>query len=74
MTAAEIAAMYSVDDAGIVAADKEELNLGDTTAVTGDIELPTKGANGSDITWVSGNRAVTIENGVAKVTRSGSRK
>ena len=69
LTAAEIAAMYSVNDAGIVAADKEELNLGDTTAVTGDIELPTKGANGSDITWVSGNSAVTIENGVAKVTR-----
>ena len=65
----EIAAMYSVDDAGIVAADKAELDLGDTSAVTEDIELPVKGANGSEITWKSDNSAIKIEDGVAKVTR-----
>lgn len=45
LSADEIAAMYSVDDAGIVAADKDALDLGDTTAVTEDITLPAKGVN-----------------------------
>mgnify|MGYP000158496501 CR=1 FL=1 len=69
LSADEIAAMYSVDDAGIVAADKDALDLGDTTAVTEDITLPAKGVNGSAITWESTNSAITIADGIAKVTR-----
>ncbi len=69
LSAEEIAAMYSVDDAGIVAADKSELDLGELSAVTEDIELPAKGANGSAITWKSTNPAVAIEDNTAKVTR-----
>ncbi len=65
----EIAAMYYVDDAGIVSSDKSELDLGDTSGVTADIKLPVKGVNGSDITWESANPAVKIEDGIAKVTR-----
>ena len=69
LSAEEIAAMYAVDDAGIVAADKSELDLGDLSAVTADITLPAKGVNGSTITWTSENSAIVIEDGVAKVTR-----
>lgn len=69
LSAEEIAAMYSVDDAGIVASDKAELDLGDVSAVTEDITLPTTGVNGSTIAWESTNPAITIEDGVAKVTR-----
>lgn len=65
----EIAAMYYVDDAGIVSSDKSELDLGDTSGVTEDIVLPSKGVNGSDITWESANPAVKITDGTAKVTR-----
>lgn len=69
LTATEIAAMYDVTDEGIVAADKAELTLGDTTAVTEDVELPAKGVNGSTISWESENSAITIDGTVAKVTR-----
>lgn len=69
LTAAEIAAMYNVTDAGIVSADDAELDLGDLSHVTEDFELPAKGVNGSDIAWTSQNSAISIENGTAKVTR-----
>lgn len=73
LSAAEIQAMYYVSDAGIVTADEGDLDLGDTSAVTEDIELPAKGVNGSDITWTSQNSAVQVQtqNGkiVGKVTR-----
>lgn len=69
LTAEEIAAMYYVDDAGIVSSDKAELDLGDTSAVTENIVLPQKGVNGSDITWESTNPAIVIEGSTAKVTR-----
>lgn len=70
LTAAQIKEMYYVDDAGIVSADEGDLDLGDTSSVTEDIDLPEKGVNGSDITWSSENSAVVIEgNKLAKVTR-----
>lgn len=73
LTAAEIESMYYVTDAGIVTADDGDLELGDTSAVTEDMELPTKGINGSDIAWTSQNTAIEIqtENGkaIGKVTR-----
>ena len=70
LTAAQIKDMYYVDDAGIVSADEGDLDLGDTSSVTEDIDLPEKGVNGSNITWSSENSAVVIEgNKLAKVTR-----
>ncbi len=73
LTAAEIEAMYYVTDAGIVTADDGDLDLGDTSAVTEDIELPTKGINGSDIAWTSQNTAIEIQTAegktIGKVTR-----
>jgi len=54
----------SVDEAN-VKRDKENLNLPSTTA--GDIELPVKGAYGSDITWSSDNVNVISNRG--EVTR-----
>ena len=69
LSAEEISAMYDVTDEGIVAADKAELVLGDLSAVTEDLELPKKGANGSAITWESTNSAITITDGKAKITR-----
>lgn len=72
LTADEIASMYDVTDAGIVSADKDALTLGDTSAVTEDIALPSTGVNGSAITWTSENDAIVIEGGVAKVTRPGA--
>lgn len=61
LTAQQIKAMYDVDDAGIVTADNGDLDLGDTSAVTEDIELPVKGVNGSTIEWTSENPAITIQ-------------
>lgn len=73
LTAAEIESMYYVTDAGIVTADDGDLDLGDTSAVTEDIELPTKGINGSDIAWTSQNTAIEIQTAedktIGKVTR-----
>ena len=70
LTAAQIKDMYYVDDEGIVSADEGDLDLGDTSSVTEDFELPEKGVNGSNITWTSQNSAVKIEqNKLAKVTR-----
>ncbi|MFF4055301.1 family 43 glycosylhydrolase [Streptomyces sp. NPDC001668] len=51
-----------------VAADKAALSLGDTSAVTADLDLPKNGtAGGSAITWASDNTAVVSDTG--KVTR-----
>ncbi|MEU1479120.1 family 43 glycosylhydrolase [Streptomyces sp. NPDC005760] len=51
-----------------VAADKAALSLGDTSAVTADLDLPKSGtAGGSAITWASDNTAVVSDTG--KVTR-----
>lgn len=60
LSAAEIKSMYKVTDEGIVAADVSELDLGDISAVTEDMELPSKGINGSDITWASNNAAIAV--------------
>ncbi len=65
----EVKSMYYVDDAGIVSADKADLDMGDLTAVAEDIELPTTGINGSAISWTSKNRAVSIQGNRAKVSR-----
>jgi len=49
----------AVSDADKVAADKEALTLGDTTAVTANLKLPTAGATfGSTITWATSDESV----------------
>jgi len=51
----------------ILAADKDALDLGDTSAITEDISLPTVGANGSTIEWASTDTSVVDIDGT--VTR-----
>ncbi|WP_282940808.1 immunoglobulin-like domain-containing protein [Paenibacillus sp. RC67] len=48
-------------------ADTDALNLGDLSAVTSDLTLPTSGANGSVITWATNNAAAVTTAGT--VTR-----
>lgn len=67
MTDDQVAAMYDVDDAGMVAGDLAALELGDLSAVIQDLELPTAGENGSEISWASSDEAVISSTG--KVTR-----
>ena len=58
-------ASASVSDADKVAADKDALDLGDTTAVTANLTLPTTGAAfGSTITWATTDETVITDAGV----------
>ena len=57
------------NDAQIVAAVSAALNLGDTSAVTADLLLPTEGTRGASISWASSNPAVLSPGGI--VTRPG---
>lgn len=54
-------------DAEAVAKAKGELDLGDLSAVKGDLTLPTAGSAGTSIAWQSDNQAVLGDNG--KLTR-----
>lgn len=60
LSADEVAAMYNPSDDAVIAADKEALNLGDTSTVTENMKLPSKGINGSNITWSSNHKAVEV--------------
>ncbi|HZG85975.1 immunoglobulin-like domain-containing protein [Paenibacillus sp.] len=64
---AEVAMFTEPENAANVAADKEALTLGDTSAVMNDIALPTRGANGSSIVWSSDRPDVVSTTGL--VTR-----
>ncbi len=66
LSASEVASL-APSDADLVAADKAALSLGDLSAVTSNITLPTKGDRGSTITWSSSNTAVIANDGT--VTR-----
>lgn len=66
LSAAEVASL-GPSDADIVASDKAALSLGDLSAVTTNITLPTTGQRGSAVTWASSNSAVIADNGT--VTR-----
>lgn len=66
LTAGEVAAL-TPSDAARVQRDAAALTLGDLSAVTTDIGLPAKGANGSTVTWSSSNPAVITNAGA--VTR-----
>ena len=67
MTEEQVADLYFVDDAAIVAGDLAELTLGDLSAVTQNLTLPAQGGNGSAITWESSDPAVISADG--QVTR-----
>ncbi|AFC32599.1 hypothetical protein PM3016_5940 [Paenibacillus mucilaginosus 3016] len=66
-SAADIMVTGGLSDAEITAADHKALTLGDTSAVTLNLTLPTTGAKGSVITWSSSNPAVVAADGT--VTR-----
>ena len=68
LTAAEVERLALPVDTQGVADDKAALSLGDTSAVTADLELPKAGtAGGSWITWASDDTSVVSDSG--KVTR-----
>ncbi|WP_183098548.1 family 43 glycosylhydrolase [Nocardioides pelophilus] len=69
LTSSEVAEI-SLTDANRLAADADALDLGDLSAVTGDLVLPASGAYGSAITWASSDPAVISSTGV--VTRPGA--
>jgi len=67
LTSAEVHDIGYVTDLERVHTDTAALDLGDTTAVTADLSLPTKGANGTAISWTSSDPAVVSTTGA--VTR-----
>ncbi|MEK8130484.1 immunoglobulin-like domain-containing protein [Paenibacillus filicis] len=66
-TASDIVKSSGVSDADAVTADKAGISFENLSAVVSDLELPSEGASGSTITWVSNNPAVVTNEGV--VTR-----
>lgn len=66
LSADEVTTLVATD-AQRVARDAAALGLGDLSAVTADIALPTAGTNGSSISWASSNPAVVSSTGA--VTR-----
>lgn len=58
------------DDADRLARDAAALSLGDTSAITADLDLPTEGGYGTDVTWSSSDPDVVADDGT--VTRPAS--
>lgn len=69
LTATEVADI-SLTDANRLAGDVAALDLGDLSAVTGNLTLPTTGAYGSTISWASSDTGVISTSGA--VTRPGA--
>jgi hypothetical protein len=67
LTPDEVGQVAFISDGERVARDAADLDLGDTSAVTGDIELPATGPYGSQVTWTSSNERVVAPDG--EVTR-----
>jgi hypothetical protein len=63
LTAAEAATRAESTSTAAADADAAALDLGDTTAVTSNLTLPTTGASGSSITWTTSDSAVVETNG-----------
>lgn len=63
----QITVSYDIDDASAVAITKNELTLGDISAVMTNLVLPLEGSNETSIEWSSDNTAVISNTGV--VTR-----
>lgn len=69
LDASEVA-QISLTDANRLAADEDALTLGDLSAVTGNLTLPTTGSFGSTITWASSAPTVITTSGA--VSRPGA--
>ncbi|WP_158630339.1 immunoglobulin-like domain-containing protein [Glycomyces terrestris] len=67
LAAADIGGLAAHLSAEKAAEDAAAIDLGDTSAVTADLDLPDQGANGSRITWASSDPAVVGADGT--VTR-----
>ncbi|GAA2720208.1 immunoglobulin-like domain-containing protein [Cellulomonas aerilata] len=67
LTPDEVAELGGIDAEAAVAADAAALTIGDTSAVTGDLSLPTTTPGGSAITWETSDADVVTAAGV--VTR-----
>jgi hypothetical protein len=67
LSGAEIGEQAAHISAEKAAEDAAALDLGDTSAVTADLDLPSRGANGSQITWASSDPDVIGTDGT--VTR-----
>lgn len=59
-------------DLQIVNAIKTELNLGDTSAITSNLMLPTSGARNATITWASSNPSAVSTTGVVTRPENGA--
>jgi hypothetical protein len=69
LAAADIGGLAAHLSAEKAAEDAAAIDLGDTSAVTADLDLPDQGANGSQITWASSDPAIIAPDGT--VTRPG---
>jgi hypothetical protein len=67
LSASEVRELGYVTPNERVALDLQDLSLGDTTAVTANLKLPSTGPNGSAYTWASSNEVIISSTGV--VTR-----
>jgi hypothetical protein len=70
LSTAEVTTLAEPVVAAGLAADAQAITLGDVSALTTNLTLPSTGANGSAITWATSNPAVITADGV--VTRPGS--
>jgi arabinan endo-1,5-alpha-L-arabinosidase len=59
-------------DAQVVAAVSGELSLGNTSAITSNLTLPTDGARDSVISWASSNPAIVSTAGIIKRPKNGA--
>ena len=72
VTADEAHALGEQTASGRAAADAAALDLGDTTAVTDNLSLPTQGAGGSTVAWSSSDPDVVSDTGVVTRPAPGS--
>ncbi|WP_208629638.1 immunoglobulin-like domain-containing protein, partial [Paenibacillus ferrarius] len=63
-TSSDILKSSGVSDADAVSADKEGINFENLSAVVSNLDLPSEGASGSVITWISNNPSVVTNTGV----------
>jgi hypothetical protein len=73
LSAGEVADLGAVSDQTRVARDVAVLTLGDTSAVTESLKLPSTGPNGSKITWASSAPSVVAADGTVIRPAPGSR-
>jgi beta-xylosidase len=72
LTAAEVAEIDAANATAAVTADAEALDLGDSSAVDTDLDLPLTGVGGSAITWATSNADVVTAAGTVTPPPAGS--